>query len=45
LRARLGGAARVLIEREVPTIEERQRMEVDLALQAVAEWRAAHARR
>lgn len=41
LRQRMGASARELIAREVPTIEERQRMEVDLALQAVAEWQAA----
>ncbi|MBD3236949.1 MAG: glycosyltransferase [Candidatus Eisenbacteria bacterium] len=39
-RAAMGRAARALIAREVPTIEERQRMEVELAVRAVEEWRA-----
>lgn len=38
-RERMGQAARALICREVPTITERERMEVALAVQAVREFR------
>jgi glycosyltransferase involved in cell wall biosynthesis len=40
-RRRLGAAAREKILREIPTLEERQRMEVEMALRAVAEFRTA----
>lgn len=41
-RRRMGAAARERILREIPTLEARQRMEVEVALRAVAEFRAAH---
>jgi len=44
-RARLGAAAREKVRREIPTLEERQRMEVDLALRAVREFRARRCER
>ncbi len=40
-RRRMGEAARERIRREIPTLEERQRMEVEVALRAVEEFRAA----
>jgi glycosyltransferase involved in cell wall biosynthesis len=39
-RAAMGQAGLAKVRREIPTIEERQRMEVDLAVQAVREYRA-----
>jgi len=42
-RQRLGAAAREKVRREIPTLEERQRREVEMALRAVAEFRAARA--
>ncbi len=44
-RRALGEAGLARVRREIPTIEERQRMEVDLALQAVREHRARRRRR
>jgi glycosyltransferase involved in cell wall biosynthesis len=44
LRRRLGQAGREKVLREIPTLEERQKMEVDLAIRAVAEFAAAKGR-
>ena len=42
-RRRLGKTAREKIVCEIPTLEERQRMEVEMGLRAVKEFRAAQA--
>lgn len=42
-RRRLGETARERVVREIPTLEERQRMEVEMGVRAVREFRAARA--
>jgi glycosyltransferase involved in cell wall biosynthesis len=44
-RAALGRAGLEKVRRDIPTVEQRQRMEVDLAVQAVREYRSGRAPR